>query len=213
MKKKTVIILLAVIAVLQLLFPLSFMAYEKIAMNAVVEKGASYTLEYSKFNHFYKESVHLNTDDLYTVGYTMDIEQLKGYTNFIPANTLSVYRKVVIRENENGIYEFYDAETCDSSLIEKDNWFNVQSAFFIRFEEYDFVNESIGLRELVELANYVSDEYVDESFDVDGFLAEDGYYGGFYMVPFEGKITLKVYNGFAKITELYLGDELILTLK
>ena len=74
-------------------------------------------------------------------------------------------------------------------------------------------NTESACDKLVELANYVSDEYVDESFDVDGFLAEDGYYGGFYMVPFEGKITLKVYNGFAKITELYLGDELILKLK
>ena len=213
MKKKTVVILLVFVAVCQLLFPMSFVIYEKVTMNAVIEKGTSYTLEYSKFMHFDKERAYLNTDELYTVGYTMDIERLKDYTNYIPANTLSEYSEVVIKQNEDGIYEFYDAESCDKSLIEKDNCFSMQSVFLVNFDEYDFVSDAVGLRELVEFANHASDEYVDESFDVDEFLAEDSYYGGFYMVPFEGRITLNVYNGFAKITEVYLGDELIMKLK
>lgn len=213
MRKKMAVILLSVLAVIQLLFPLSFPVYEKISMDAVVRKGTRYTLEYSSFDHFFKDRVYLNTDELYTVGYTMDIEQLKGYLTYIPANTLSEYSKVVIKENEDGIYEFYDAESCDKSLIEKGNCFSPQSVFLIKFEEYEFVNEDFGLRELVEFANYASDEYVDEAFDADAFLAEDSYYGGFFQVPCEGRITLNVYNGFAKITEVYLGDELIMKLK
>lgn len=213
MKNKKVIILLVLLCVFQLAFPLSFMVNEKITMNAVVEKGRSYTLEYSKFQYFTKDRVYLNTDELYTAGYTMDIEQLKGYSTYIPQNTLSMYTKVVIKENEDGTIEFSDAESYDKSLLTKDNWFNTYSVFHIDFDECEFVNEEIGLRELVELANIVSDEYVDDRFDVDNFLSEDSYYGGFYIVPIEGKITLNVYDGFAKITELYLGDELILRLK
>ena len=213
MKKKAVVILLAVIAVCQLLFPMSFVIYEKVSWDRVIEKGRSYTLEYSEFNHFDKERFYINTDELYTVGYTMDIEKLKSYTTYIPNDTLSMYTKVVIKENEDGVMEFFDAEDYDKALLTKDNWFNIYSTFSVKFDEYEFVNKDFGLRELVEFANIVSDEYVDESFDVDEFLAEDSYYGGFYMVPFEGRITLNVYNGFAKITEVYLGDELILTLK
>lgn len=213
MKKKAVVILLAVIAVCQLLFPMSFVIYEKVSWDRVIEKGRSYTLEYSEFNHFDKERLYFNTDELYTVGYTMDIEKLKGYTTYIPNDTLSMYTKVVIKENEDGVMEFFDAEDYDKALLTKDNWFNIYSTFSVKFDEYEFVNKDFGLRELVEFANIVSDEYVDESFDVDEFLAEDSYYGGFYLVPFEGRITLNVYNGFAKITEVYLGDELILTLK
>lgn len=213
MKKKAVVILLAVIAVCQLLFPMSFVIYEKVSWDRVIEKGRSYTLEYSEFNLFDKERLYFNTDELYTVGYTMDIEKLKGYTTYIPNNTLSMYTKVVIKENEDGVMEFFDAEDYDKALITKDNWFNIYSTFSVKFDEYEFVNKDFGLRELVEFANIVSDEYVDESFDVDEFLAEDSYYGGFYLVPAEGKITIKVYNGFAKITEVYLGDELIMKLK
>lgn len=213
MKNKKVIALLVVLCVFQLAFPLSFMVYESVSMNNVIEKGKSYTLEYSKIQHFTKDRIYLNTDELYTVGYTMDIEQLKGYSTYIPQNTLSMYTKVVINESEDGTIEFFDAEAYDKSLLTKENWFNTYSLFHINFDEYEFVNEEIGLRELVELANIVSDEYVDDRFDVDAFLSEDSYYGGFYIVPLEGKITLKVYDGFAKITELYLGDELILRLK
>lgn len=213
MKNKKVIALLVALCVFQLAFPLSFMVYESVSMNNVIEKGKSYTLEYSKIQYFTKDRIYLNTDELYTVGYTMDIEQLKGYSTYIPQNTLSMYTKVVINESEDGTIEFFDAEAYDKSLLTKENWFNTYSLFHINFDEYEFVNEEIGLRELVELANIVSDEYVDDRFDVDAFLAEDSYYGGFYIVPLEGKITLNVYNGFAKITELYLGDELILRLK
>lgn len=213
MKNKKVIALLVVLCVFQLAFPLSFMVYESVSMNNVIEKGKSYTLEYSKIQYFTKDRIYLNTDELYTVGYTMDIEQLKGYSTYIPQNTLSMYTKVVINESEDGTIEFFDAEAYDKSLLTKENWFNTYSLFHINFDEYEFVNEEIGLRELVELANIVSDEYVDDRFDVDAFLSEDSYYGGFYIVPLEGKITLNVYDGFAKITELYLGDELILRLK
>lgn len=213
MKNKKVIALLVVLCVFQLVFPLSFMVYESVSMNNVIEKGKSYTLEYSKIQYFTKDRIYLNTDELYTVGYTMDIEQLKGYSTYIPQNTLSMYTKVVINESEDGTIEFFDAEAYDKSLLTKENWFNTYSLFHINFDEYEFVNEEIGLRELVELANIVSDEYVDDRFDVDAFLSEDSYYGGFYIVPIEGKITLNVYDGFAKITELYLGDELILRLK
>jgi len=213
MKNKKVIALLVALCVFQLAFPLSFMVYESVSMNNVIEKGKSYTLEYSKIRYFTKDRIYLNTDELYTVGYTMDIEQLKGYSTYIPQNTLSMYTKVVINESEDGTIEFFDAEAYDKSLLTKENWFNTYSLFHINFDEYEFVNEEIGLRELVELANIVSDEYVDDRFDVDAFLSEDSYYGGFYIVPLEGKITLNVYDGFAKITELYLGDELILRLK
>lgn len=213
MKNKKVIILLVMLCIFQLVFPLSFMAYERVSMNNVIEKGKSYTLEYSKFQHFTKDRVYLNTDELYTVGYTMDIELLKGYTTYIPQCTLSEYTKVVIKENEDGTTEFYDTEAYDKSLLTKDNWFNTYSTFHIDFDEYEFADEKIGLRELVELANIISDEYTDEYFDVDAFLSEDSYCGGFYSVPIEGKITVNVYNGFAKITELYIGDELILRLK
>lgn len=212
MKNKKIPVLLIVVAVFQLVFPLSFMAYEKIAMNAVVEKGTSYTLEYTKFDRFDKEVINLNTDDMYTVGYVFDIEKLKEDEDFIPHNTISVYKKVVIKEREDGTFEFFDAESCDKSVIKKDNCFNVDAVFHMELDEYEFVNDNVGLRQIAELANFVSDNY-DEHFDVDEFLAEDSYYGGFYWVPIEGKVTIKVYNGFAKITELYLGDELILKLK
>ena len=213
MKKKAVVILLVAVAVCQLLFPLSFIAYEKVTMNAVIEKGASYTLEYTRFYDFDKNIITLNTDDWYTVGYVWDKTKLIEYEDYIPNDTLSMYNKVVINEKEDGTLEFYDAETCDKSLVKKDNWFYIHSTFHITLDEYEFVNDDFGLRELVLLANDVGDNYVEEHFDIDNFLSEDSYYGGFYMVPIEGKVTINVYNGFAKITELYIGDELVLKLK
>ncbi len=213
MKNKKVVALLVVLALIQLVFPLSFMAYEKLSMDAVIQKGASYTLDYTKFNHFDKQTINLNTDDIYTVGYKWDGNDYGMGEHYIPYDTVSVFRAVGIRKDEKGEIEFFDAESCDKALLKKDNWFNVNSTFHIILDEYEFANEEIGLRELVELANHVGDNYDKERFDIDAFMQDNSYYGGFYMVPIEGKMTIKVYNGFAKITELFIGDELVLKLK
>ena len=216
MKNKKALTALIIVAVFQLVLPLGLLAYENVMLAQVADKGTAYTLDYTRFEYFNREYISPDTDWIYTVGYTWDRE---GYYDenaddyYIPHNPLCVYTCVGIKVNEAGGFEFFDVESCDKSLLTNDNWFKTYRAFHIDLDKYEFVKEDFGLKEIFELAILSGAENY-ENLDFEQFMqSRDGYYGGLYNAKLEGKVVLKVYKGYARITELYLGDELIMKLK
>lgn len=209
MKNKKIIALLIVLALIQLIFPLSFVAKERKAMEAVIEKGTDYTLEFTAFNYFSAEYINLNTDSLYTVGYKWDGNDYGMGEYYMPHDTLSVFRIVGIRQDEKGELDFFDAESCDKALLTKDNWFDTAYSFRLSLKDYEFASDDLNLESLFDLSMKLGEAYDELDFEI-FTQKKDGYYDGIFDIPIEGKITLKVYNGHAKITELFIGDELVL---
>lgn len=209
MKNKKALVLLIALSLIQLLFPVSLLVYEDIMMDKVIEKGQSYTLDYTQITHFNKAAIGLDTDEIYTVGYRWDYKNRED--GYIPHDTVSVYSKVGIREKEDGSIEFFDTEG-DGELT-KYNWFHTYDALRLRLDEYEFVRADFGMKELFEAGLYLSEDTTNDTTFEKFMQSEDGYYNGIWHIPFEGRITLKVYNGFAKISEFYIGDELVLRYK
>ena len=212
MKNKKGLIILVVLAVIQLAFPVGFFVYEKAVEKAVVEKGESYTLRYMYITHFNKKSISLDTDEIYAVGYETDWDVAGEYyeeENYIYRDTVSMYSKVVISKNSDGNIMFYDAEAEGAELADY-NWFSTFDVFHLDPEEYEFVPDNFGMKELFELGMFLSRDK-DEDLTFEEFMKTDeGYFKGIWSIPLDSTVTLKVYKGVAIISEFYIGDELIL---
>ncbi len=206
MKNKKIIAALVVLSLLQLVFPLSLIAYERGFIANVLEKGESYTLYYTHINNMNKAVMHTNIGNRYTVGYRWwgEDEDVRHY------DTLNYYYKLGIETAEDGLVDFFEADKSEKVLTDY-NWFYKYDAFDIEFEDYEFVSSDFGMKEFVETSILICE---DDSNDVPTFekfmKTEDGYYNNIWHVPFEGKITLAVYKGIAVVSEFYIGDELIL---
>lgn len=209
MKNKKAVALLITLSLIQLLFPVSLLVYENKAVDKVVEKGRSYTLGFTQITHINRAVMSIDTDEIYTVGYDWYYDE--NHENNIPYDTIGVYSKVGIREKEDGSIEFFDAEGYRTLTCY--NWFSTYDAFRLRLDEYEFVREDFGIKELFEACLYLSEDTTGDTTFESFMKSEDGYYNGIWHVGLEGKITLKVYNGMAKISELYIGDELVLRYK
>ena len=207
--------MLVVVAVLQLAFPVSFFVYENIMTDRIVEKGKSYTLDYTCMTHFNREFISLDTKELYTVGYDWDYKKSKAKQEdkyYIPYNSLMNYHEVGIREKEGGGVSFFDVEKEKDSVTEY-NRFYVYNALQIDLDDYEFVRPDFGLKEMYDLCLLLSDDSTNDITFEEFMHSEDGYYNGLWHINIEGKITLKVYDGYAKISEIYMGDELVLRYK
>ena len=66
-------------------------------------------------------------------------------------------------------------------------------------------------KELFEAAILFSEDETNDVKTFESFMkTEDGVYKTIWDIPFEGKVTLKVYKGIAIISEFYIGEELVL---
>ena len=212
MKNKKGLIILVVLAVIQLAFPVGFFAYEKTVEKITIEKGESYTLRYVYITHFNKKRISLDTDNVYAVGYETDWDVAEKYyeeENYIYRDTVSLYSKVVINKKDDGSIMFYDAETEGMELTDY-NWFGTYNVFRLDTEEYKFIPEDFGMKELFEIGMFLSKDK-DESLTFEEFMETDeGYFKGIWSIPLNSTVTLKVYKGTAVIDEFYIGDQLIL---
>ena len=212
MKSKKCLIVLIALAVIQLAFPVSFFAYEKAVEKAAVEKGESYTLRYMNITHFNRKSISLDTEEIYAVGYETDWDVATEYyenEKYIYRDTLSLYSKVVINKNADGEAVFFDAEAEGAQLTEY-NWFRTYDVFHLNPEDYEFIPEGFGIKELYEIGILLSrDETNDLTFE-QFMKSEDGYFNGIWHIPLDGKVTLKVYKGIAVISEFYIGEDLVM---
>lgn len=217
MKNKKIVILLVLLCAFQLLFPLSFVVNERLTIDNVFKEGKSYTLDFTRFEYFNPTYINTDTGSIYTVGYNFDREEYydeEADDYYIPHDTIFIYDRVGIIEKEDGTLEFFDAENCDKAILANDNWFRTYHAFQIELKDYEFADDNFGLKELFELALYCGAENYN-GLDFEGFtsLSEGGYYEGVFDAKIEGKIVIKVYDGYARVSELYIGDELILRRK
>ena len=212
MKNKKGLIILVVLAVIQLAFPVGFFAYEKEVERAAIEKGESYTLRYMNITHFNKKSIHIDTDDIYAVGYETDWDVAEKYyeeENYIYRDTVNLYSKVVINKTADGNVMFYDAGAEGVELTDY-NWFGTYDVFQPDPAEYEFVPEDFGMKELFDLGMLLSKDK-DDSLTFEEFMETDeGYFKGIWSIPLSGTVTLKVYKGVAVIDEFYIEDQLIM---
>ncbi len=214
MKNKKIVILLVLLCVFQLLFPMSFVVNERRTIDNLFENGKSYTLDFTRFEYFNPTYIDVDTGSIYAVGHTFNREEYydeEADDYYIPYDTVFVHDRVGISEKEDGTLEFFDAENCDKALLTKDNWFHTYHAFQIELKDYEFVRDNFGLKELFELALDCGAENYN-GLDFEGFtcLSEGGYYDGIFDAKIEGKVVMKVYDGYARVSELYIDDVLVL---
>lgn len=209
MKNKKVIAFLLVFSLLQLIFPVAVIAYEKNYISNVIEKGEAYTLRYTQINHFNKAVMWLNTDELYTVTEENRWQEINPPDEYY-YDTVDMYPNIGIEKAKDGSIDFFDADTNKNKLTDY-NWFHTYDAFDIDLENYEFTDENFGLEELFELGLYLCEDEYNDTTDFEKFMqTEDGSYNGLHHIELEGKIVLSVYKGFGIIKEFYIGDELIL---
>lgn len=214
MNFKKYLTVLVILAVIQLGFPVGLFVYEDYMQKEIVQKGKQYTLSYTHISHFTKKGISLDTGEIYTVDYEVgqDIRNDNYYDGaYMYHDTLSVYSEVVIEEKEDGTVRFFSVS--DDKELTKYNWFEVHGNFRINLADYEFVNESFGIKEFYDLGILLSEDTTNDTTFESFMQSKDGYYNGIWHIPLEGKVTLCVYDGYTEISEFYIGDELILKLK
>lgn len=210
MKNKKTIALLLVVALIQLIFPVSIIAYENSLMKTVVEKGEKYTLDYGQIIHMNKTYMYLDTEELYSVEerYASVSEDYDYYGGW-----LGGYNKVGIETDEKGKVHFYDTDDLSVGATDYNRLKYDYNLFYLYFEDYEFVNPDFGLKELAELGILLCEDEVRPIDSYEEFMYDEGYIGQLYQMPLDGKVTLCVYKDYAIVSELYIGDELILRYK
>lgn len=208
MKNKRIIAFLVAFSLLQLLFPVGLLIYERNFMRAVIEKGESYTLSYTHITNMNSGVLYTNADEIYTVGYRWDYENAKYVER--PYRAIGDYTTVGVEKNADGTLDFFDTEQDKDKLTDY-NWFRPFEALVLKFDSYEFVREDFGMKELFELSlSNCEEEYGDTTTFEKFMQTEDGVYNTLFHIDLEGKIVLSVYKGFAVIKEFYIGDELVL---
>ncbi len=200
MKNKKMIAVLVAFSLLQLMFPVGMIAYERSFKKAVVEKGECYSLEFDGVLLFNKDSITLNK---YKVRIGGDYENVSNLTY----GDSSCFGDLIIEKDENGLCTVYTADTRGKTATDY-NLFRANKAFSLSFENYEFVREDFTMKELFELCRYLCyDDY-----DVDSYedFADIQSYNALHGIGLDGRVVLSVYKGMAIIRELYIGDELIL---
>ena len=204
MKNRKMLALLIAVSLLQLVFPLGLIAYEKSFFADVLEKGESYTLYYTQILGMNKARINTNIGSRYTVGYRWwgEDEDVRD------SDTLDYCYKLYIETAEDGKTDFFET---DKKELTDYNWFYTYDAFDIQFDDYEFVNTDFGMKEFIEASILICEDKVNDVESYEEFMKkEDGYYRTIWHVPFEGKVTLKVYRGIAVVDEFFIGDLLIL---
>lgn len=206
MKNKKALAVLIALAIIQLIFPVSLFVYQSVTEQNIIEQGKKYTLNYTEISHFTKEKIGVDTDEIYSVKwYDPDIDE------YVHDAAICLYSKVRVEEKADGSLEFFDAEegTEDNRFTDY-NWFISHEVFNFDIDDFEFVVDEFGMKELYDLSFYLSEEKPKELTYEEFMTSKDGYYTGLWNIPIEGKITLCVYKGHAEISELYIGDELIM---
>lgn len=195
------------VALIQLIFPVSIIAYENSLMKTVVEKGEKYTLDYGQIIHMNKTYMYLDTEELYSVEerYASVSEDYDYYGGW-----LGGYNKVGIETDEKGKVHFYDTDDLSVGATDYNRLKYDYNLFYLYFEDYEFVNPDFGLKELAELGILLCEDEVRPIDSYEEFMYDEGYIGQLYQMPLDGKVTLCVYKDYAVVSELYIGDELIL---
>ncbi len=205
MKNRKMIAVLVAVSLLQLIFPLSLIAYERCFIADVIEKGERYTLYYTRIDNMNKAVINTNIGSRYTVGYRWwgEDEDVRD------VDTLDYHYKLGIENAEDGLADFFDAGESKKVLTDY-NWFYRYDAFDIEFENYEFVSDDFGMKEFVETSILICEDETNDVATYERFMKkDDGYYNTIWHIPFEGKVTLCVYKGIAVIDEFYISDQLI----
>lgn len=209
MKNKKIIALLLVVALIQLLFPIGFTAYESRLIDTVIEKGEKYTLKYSYISHMNKTYMYLDTEELYRVE-----ERYASVddNNYNYGGWLGGYNEIGIETDEKGEVHFFDTDDLSVGATDYNRLKYDYNLFYLYFEDYEFVSPDFGLKELAELGILLCDKENDSNpiNSYEEFMYDEGYIGMLYHMPLDGKITLCVYKDYAVVSEFYIGDELIL---
>ncbi len=203
MKNKKIIAVLVVFSLLQLMFPVSVIAYERSFMRAVVEKGESYRLEFDGIMLFNERSLSI---DKYKVKIGGDYENLSSLT----LGDSHYFGDMIIEKDENGICTVYTADT-KGKIATDYNLFRANKAFHLDFEDYEFVLEGFGMKELFELCHYLCyDDYGVDSYEK---FTDPESAGVLDEIDLDGSVVIAVYKGMPIIRELYIGDEVVLRRK
>lgn len=200
MKNKKIIAFLVVFSLLQLMLPCAMIAYERSFIRDVVQKGECYTLEFDGISHFNKDSL---TIDRYNVRVGGDYEDM----NFLSWADASYFFDMIIEKDKDGVCTVYTADT-EGKAITDYNLFRANKAFNLEFEDYDFVREDLGVKELFEFCRHLC--YDDNGVESYEEFADTEAYSALHEIDLYGKVVLSVYKGMPVIKELYIDDELIL---
>ena len=204
--KKTIAVLLAV-ALIQLLFPVCFVACENSLIDTVIEKGGKYTLKYSYISHMNKTYMYLDTEELYRVE---ERYASVGDHNYNYGGWIGGYNEVGIETDENGTVHFYDTDDLSVGTTDYNRLHYNYNLFYLYFEDYEFVNPDFGLKELAELGILLCEKENNPINSYEEFMYDEGYIGMLYQMPLDGKITLCIYKDYAIVSEVYIGEELVL---
>lgn len=207
MKTKKALAVLLAVALLQLLFPVALIAYEKNYIKGVIEKGERYTLIYTEISHFNKGYLGTNITERYAVGCSCNLDSLNE--NELVHDTVGAYIEVGMEKRDDGTVEFFDVERYPERRTDY-NWVRSYDINDLDLDNYDFVCEGFGMKELFELAYYLSDTKENEAISFEDFTGNKDYIVDLYRVGLYGAVTLCVYKGICVVDELYIGDELVL---
>ena len=205
MKNKKIIAVLIAVSLLQLIFPLSLIACEKAFISDVLEKGEGYTLYYTDIHSMNRGVIHTNIESRYTVGYRWwgEDEDVRH------GDTVDCYFKLCIEKADDGNTDFFVFDEKKKELTDY-NWLYTYDAFNVRLDDYEFVRSDFGMKEFVEAALLICDESNEVKTYEEFTDKRDGVYNTIWDVPFEGKVTLRVYKGIGLISEFYIGDDLVM---
>lgn len=207
MRNKKMIALLLVVALIQLVFPVGVIAYENRLMSTVIEKGGKYTLDFTRIVHMNKACMYIDTEDLYRVENRYALND-KDYEE--PIGWLGSHSVIGVEKDENEKVHFYDTDDLNEGATDYNRLRYTYNLFYLYFSDYEFVNPDVGLRELAELGILLCEDETNPINSYEEFMYDEGYIGMLYNMPVDGKITLCVYKDYAVVSELYIGDVLIL---
>lgn len=207
MKNKKALAVLLVVALIQLIFPVAVISYENSLMAAVIEKGEKYTLSYGQIIQMNKTYMYIDIEDLYRVElrYASNDEDYEQ-----PVGWLGGYSVLGIEKDEEGKVHFYDTDDLSEGETDYNRLQYNYNLFYLYFSDYEFVSVDFGLKELAEKGLLLCEDETTGISSYEEFMQDDGYIGMLCHVPLEGKITLCVYKGHAVVSELYIGDTLVM---
>lgn len=208
MKNKKYIAILLLIAIVQLAFPVGFVAYENSLIDTVIEKGEKYTLDYSYINHMNKAYLYVNTEDKYRVEHryaSVDEDDWRYNESWLGSRDVTG-----IEKDENGKVHFYDTDDLSVGATDYNRLHYNYNLFYLYFEDYEFVNPEFGLKELAELGISVCEDESNNINSYEEFMYDEEYIGMLYHMPVDGKVTLCIYKDYAIVSEVYIGEDLVL---
>ncbi len=219
MKNRLLGVFLVVTVILQLAFPSYFLFEALERENKTYERGTEYTLKFDEIDFFYEsDGYRFNYQDNYCVeNPDSGSDDLWDYYTF------------AVAKGENGETLFFDPDKLSREQLQTMDVFpSPYGKIVLDFENCEFCgsikNEEEFYNFLIESLMELYSE--DEDVNIDSFPSFEDYKSGKYMdsmywdqymllgyAPVEGTLTVKISDGELIVTELYLGDELILKLK